>query len=255
MKDIRDEVLAVLSAAECEGPNLRLTGQLDRKLYSDTNKVLEIAGGKWNRKAKAHVFAEDASDAIEPLLLTGQYADTKSDFQQFDTPEDLAFELVRLADVCHGERVLEPSVGIGRIVSALINFETSIDCIEIDESRAAILAQLAINSVTVGDFMEERPVSGSEYDRVVMNPPFSKGQDITHVRHAYSFLKPGGRLVAITSPGWTFRNDRKHAEFREWAKEVGAEVHNVPEGAFQRSGTNVRTLIVVIDKPQEQTDD
>ena len=48
-----------------------------------------------------------------------------------------------------------------------------------------------------------------EYDRIVMNPPFEAGQDIDHVRHAFQFLKDGGRLVSIMSPSPFFREDKK----------------------------------------------
>ena len=33
--------------------------QLDRNDYVKVNKALEALGGKWNRKAKAHLFDED----------------------------------------------------------------------------------------------------------------------------------------------------------------------------------------------------
>ncbi len=52
---VEDDVLAVLSRAETNGNALVLIGQLDRLMYERTNKVLEAAGGKWNRKAKAHM--------------------------------------------------------------------------------------------------------------------------------------------------------------------------------------------------------
>lgn len=38
---IQTDVLAVLSAAQTDGCNVVLMGQLDRKLYERTNKVLE----------------------------------------------------------------------------------------------------------------------------------------------------------------------------------------------------------------------
>ena len=53
---IDDDVLAVLSRSTVVGSSLVIPDQLDRKLYVKTNKVLEAAGGKWNRKARAHVF-------------------------------------------------------------------------------------------------------------------------------------------------------------------------------------------------------
>ena len=69
---VDNAVLAVLSVAATEGNQLFLTGQLDRKLYEKTNKVLESAGGKWNPKAKAHVFESDAADRIDQIIVSGE---------------------------------------------------------------------------------------------------------------------------------------------------------------------------------------
>jgi len=59
-------------------------------------------------------------------------------------------------------------------------------------------------------------------------------------------------VVAVTSPGWTFRADRRHVEFRDWftRQERGrmAEKHELPSGTFDESGTNVRALLLAIKK-------
>lgn len=101
--------------------------------------------------------------------------------------------------------------------------------------------------------VEKRGV-GSGYDRILMNPPFSDGRDITHVRHAYSLLKPGGRLVAIMGEG-AFTASRKQAEeFRAWLDAVGGTEEKLPEGTFLdpslpvNTGANAR--MVVIEKPE-----
>ncbi|EDR2800677.1 SAM-dependent methyltransferase, partial [Salmonella enterica subsp. enterica serovar Havana] len=52
---ISTEVLNVLSRCRAEGNFLFLADQLDRSIYVKTNKVLEAAGGKWNRKEQAHI--------------------------------------------------------------------------------------------------------------------------------------------------------------------------------------------------------
>ncbi|HHK0428589.1 TPA: methyltransferase, partial [Pseudomonas aeruginosa] len=75
------------------------------------------------------------------------------------------------------------------------------------------------------DFME---VSGKQYDRIVMNPPFSKGRDIQHVQHAYSLLKPGGRLVAIMSEGAFFQSNKAAENFRAWLDGLGATSERLP---------------------------
>ena len=48
-----------------------------------------------------------------------------------------------------------------------------------------------------------------KYDKIIMNPPFENGQDIDHIRHAYSLLNDGGRVVCIMSEGTFYRNDKK----------------------------------------------
>lgn len=247
---ISTDVLAVLSSAILDGSYLKLVGQLDRKLYTDTNKVLEAAGGKWNRKAGAHIFDGDASETIEPILLTGEYRRTKQDFGQFDTPKSLARQVAELAGIGPGMTVLEPSAGVGRLVQAAIDKGAStIFAYEIDQARIDALWKFAgTPTVIVGhtDFLAIDPTP--VYDRVLMNPPFAKQADIEHVLYAFKFLKPGGRLVAIMSNGAQFRQDKKAAGFRGFVAEHDGYFLPVDHGAFKESGTMVQTCIVVIDK-------
>lgn len=243
MPQISQEVLKVLDAATIDGALLTLNGNLDRKLYVETNKVIEAAGGKWDRKAKAHVFDGLAIDAIEPIILTGEYARTKQDFGQFDTPEQLAEQAVDLADVRAGMAVLEPSAGIGRIASAIRHAGAFVTCWEIDSKRAEKLDGVA-HSLNVGDFLSLTPTE--TFDRVVMNPPFAKQDDIRHVLHAYRFLVPGGRLVAIMSNSVMFRENKLTADFRDFVGARGGTMKALPEGSFKPSGTGVNTCIVTI---------
>ncbi|MER0728890.1 PLxRFG domain-containing protein [Pseudomonas aeruginosa] len=93
----------------------------------------------------------------------------------------------------------------------------------------------------------------SGYDRIVMNPPFSKGRDIQHVQHAYSLLKPGGRLVAIMGEGAFFQSNKAAENFRAWLDGLGATSERLPEGSFMDPAlpvnTGVNARMVVIDKP------
>lgn len=95
-----------------------------------------------------------------------------------------------------------------------------------------------------------------QFDRIVMNPPFERGQDMDHVRHAFDLLKPGGRLVAIMSEGSFGRGDKKATGFREWLDEQKRKVEKLPEGSFtgkdSQRQTGVATRVVVIDKPVEE---
>lgn len=110
------------------------------------------------------------------------------------------------------------------------------------------------------DFMDLSPaewdLEGDKADVIVMNPPFERGQDMEHVRHAVNrFLVPGGWLGALMSPSFSFKQDRQATTFRQWLDTLvsaGGSVLRIklPEGSFKSSGTNVSTMMVVIQKPE-----
>ncbi|WP_210213566.1 methyltransferase [Mesorhizobium sp. M2A.F.Ca.ET.039.01.1.1] len=208
--------------------------------------MLTAAGGKWNKKAGAHLFEGDAAEAIEPILLTGTYQRTKQDFGQFDTPPDLAERIVAMAGIKHGMGVIEPSAGLGNIASEVLDAGGEVMCIEIDAKRVEALKRRGFRSIIHADFLSLHGLS--PHDRVVMNPPFAKQADIDHVLHAAKFLKPGGRLVGIMSQSVLYRSDRKATAFRDQVAAWGGEFEELPAGAFKSAGTMVRACIVSFDR-------
>lgn len=242
---IERDVMAVLSVAEVSGSALTLVGQLDRKLYERTNKVLEAAGGKWNRKAKAHVFDGEAAARVDQMLLTGEVVIPKDEFEFFPTPTNVVDQLLSLADIRRGMRVLEPSAGRGAIAIPCFEAGGLVDCYELMPANYKLLAaDDRLEEVNEVDFLAVEP--NPIYDRVVMNPPFSRQSDIKHVQHALRFLKPEGRLVAIMAAGVEFRQDKLATGFRALVEERGGEIERLPEGSFKDSGTGVNTVVVTI---------
>lgn len=240
-------VLEVLDRAETDGPRLVLTGTLDRKLYTATAKVLELAGGKWNRSAKAHLFDGDAADAIEQVLLTGEIVSIKQQLGYFPTPAGIVQQLIDLADLKPGMQVLEPSAGRGAIAGPIAALGCHVDCIDIQRDNVLAISNQNIGrDLAVADFLTVDPTES--YDRVVMNPPFTRQDDIRHVLHAWKFLKPGGRLVAVMSNGVTFRSTPLTLQFWALKESQYGEIHPLPEGSFKESGTGVNTVIAVIPK-------
>lgn len=215
--------------------------QLDRKLYEATNKVLDALGGKWNRSAKAHVFAEPCEERIEGAIESGEYT-RPSDMGWFPTPHDLASRIVKMASIEAGMTVLEPSAGTGAIAAFALAHGGDVYAVEIDKDRQQALDGFPGLQVFRGDFMDYAP--GIQFDRVVMNPPFAKRADIIHTLRAFSLLKPGGRLVAIMSAGVEFREDALAQKFREQC----ATIERLPDESFKQSGTSVRTVVVTMEK-------
>jgi predicted RNA methylase len=243
---IEPVIIDILDRGRSEGEVYYLPqGQLDRKVYERVNKVLELAGGKWNRKCGGHVFADPASDALEPIFLNGQIADLRREFQVFETPQDLAADIVARAAVEHGHGVLEPSAGSGRIAAEAKRAGGQVACVEIRPEAIAGLREQGFASVIEADFLAlPTGPPGPLFDRVVMNPPFAKGADAKHVLHALKFLRPGGRLVSVMAGSAPYRTAGAYRHLHQVLGDLIHKFSPLPEGAFRDAGTDVNTCLL-----------
>lgn len=251
MPQVSNEVRAVLAEATIGAEGVKLNGTLDRPLYQAVDKVLKAAGGKWNRKAGLHVFDGDPTDFLQPIIDTGEYRNLRSDLGQFDTPDALAADLVATADIRQGMLCLEPSIGVGNLAAAMIAAGGFVDGCEVDMGRVRTLVERGIlpsDRILVADFLDTTP--HPIYDRVVMNPPFAKKEDMRHVLHALKFLKPGGKLVSVMAAGVTFRTDMETSSFLATISRLGGSIEELPENSFKSSGTGVRTCVVRVSVPE-----
>lgn len=237
------DTLAVLGCATLNGHALHLEANLDRRAYAKVAKVIELVGGRWDRKAGAHLFDDvTAQDALEQVLLTGQVVDERQELGAFYTPPHVAAQVIAAADLKPGLTVLEPSAGRGALAAPAHLMGCCVDCVEIDPKSVHLLCSIPFRRVVPGDFLAMRPKLA--YDRVVMNPPFARQQDVAHVRHAARFLKPGGRLVAITSAGVLFRTDRRTEQLKRLVAAGHGTAAALPDDSFKSAGTLVRTALV-----------
>lgn len=182
--------------------------------------------------------------------------------QLFPTPQELARRMVdALGGVCGvaGKRVLEPSAGTGNLIRAIYGAATGADCvrivaIEVNNGLVKVLQEQRSKTLNANeknfeihqaDFMTCGEELG-KFDCVIMNPPFVNQQDIDHVTHALTFLKEGGRLVAIMSAGVIFRQDRKATTFRALIDGMGGTIEELPDDSFKEYGTSVRTVLVEV---------
>lgn len=221
--------------------------QLERKLYQEVAKSLELIGGKWKGgKIMGFVFNEDPTKLLAEIANGGK-RNLKKEFQFFATPENLANELVYLADLKNHDTVLEPSAGQGAIIKAINNVcEVKPDCYELMELNTVILNKTDLNFNLIGeDFFKNE---GKTYSKIIANPPFTKNQDIDHLKEMYECLSRGGRLVCITSESWVNGSQKKQIDFKKWLKKLDAEIIEIEKGAFKESGTMVGGRIIVINK-------
>jgi|Laugrespbdmm15sd_2_1035082.scaffolds.fasta_scaffold30137_2 predicted RNA methylase len=246
------EVRAVLETCTFDGHEVRMP-KMERKLYEEINKVLTNAGGEWKRGRQAHVFKEDPREKLGLVLDTGRSIDEQKLYQAFYTPSSLVNLVVdeTRGGRLDGVRVLEPSAGAGAIADVLRDRGAEVVCVELNPEAVAVLRAKG-HHVIEGDFLQQTVSDlGGPFDCVVMNPPFTRDQDILHVRQAYAMLNPGGNLGAIMSPGWTdVSRTATRTTFRNWVtNHEGRSITKIPEGTFKESGTNIRTVLLTLTKP------
>ncbi len=145
-------------------------------------------------KVDAVKFDYNPREVLAHLICSGCLPDKRS-YQFYPTPADLADEVVGMAQIEDGHSVLEPSAGQGGLADK-VGDPGRVFCIELSQLHAEILSSKGYQ-VERGDFIKLAASHYNQFDRVIMNPPFSEGRALHHIEEAIKCLKPGGRLVAV----------------------------------------------------------
>ena len=291
LRDI-ERAFSVLDGKEMPAAYAGIVGQLDGIRYSTPRPV--VIESDWVRirvfkNGNAHLwFTRDDLVRKVNRLLADYYGETIGEGSEvcdvsdlgpsyhltparnlgfYETNEETAARLLDRVGLAYltkenpGLRVLEPSAGMGALADA-VRKECGVrsHCVEVDAGRAAILRSKGYTT-TQADFLTLKPtdIPGGLFDVVVMNPPFDRGRDCDHVRHALQFLKPGGRLVAIMSASAEISEDSRRASFRAHLLKVCEDpgkwwsdrlFQDLPEGSFAHAGTMVNTVTLSARKRQ-----
>ncbi len=150
--------------------------------------------------------------------------------------------MIQYADIQKNDIILEPSAGSGHIADLIREKypDNRLDAVEFNYSLSQILEKKGHN-VIADDFLNVNLKENDNndsiivegYDKIIMNPPFERNQDIEHVLHAFSLLKPGGKVVAIMSEHPFFASDKKSQKFREWLENQEESFSKkLPSGSF-----------------------
>jgi protein-L-isoaspartate O-methyltransferase len=208
------------------------------KPYYETPQALAL----WALIGKKTPEQEQA-DQLRRLIQNLQFSNIPGYF--VTQPAEIE-RMIQYARIQPEDNVLEPEAGSGAIADAVRPLCASVTTYEVNYSLAEILS-LKGYAGERADFLEVEPKA--IFDRVLMNPPFEKMQDIDHVLHAFKFLKPFGRLVSIMGAGVFYNSTKKAVAFRSWLNELGGDIYDVEAGAFKKSGTGVSSKIIVLDTP------
>ncbi len=195
---------------------------------------------------------QEKADRIAQLVRDLQFSKIPG---YFPTPPAVIELMLDYAQIEAHHTILEPSAGAGHIIDAIVARHGDgplIAALEINPSLCEILQAKGFDARPI-DFIEDSLgksfMEGHDiFDRVLMNPPFEKLQDIDHVQAAFERLKSGGRLISVMSPSPFFRDTKKAVAFRDWLSKAGGEVIELPEGSFKEAGTGVSSRLIVVDK-------
>lgn len=132
-------------------------------------------------------------DAINEIIASGVVPDKKT-YQFYPTPTSVAEVVIEMADIKFSDRCLEPSAGQGALADMMKEKSSHVTCVEISKLHSTILKTKGF-FVFNADFIQWK--AHDIYDKIVMNPPFSEGRWLAHVKHALTMLADNGVLVAI----------------------------------------------------------
>lgn len=212
--------------------------------YNEIKTLLINAGAKYRKNT--FIFKTDAAPIVDKLL-GGSKVNIKQQFQQFYTPDLLGVMAVkRFKKLNKNSEWFEPSAGSGKLADKLNAVSAHGHCVELDESNVQTLLAKGY-SVSHCDFMKYE--DAKQYDAILANPPFTKNQDIDHIKKMYEqHLKDGGELVSFASASWLSGGTKKQVEFRSFLESVNAHITEIEAGAFKESGTNIKTCLIYIEK-------
>ncbi len=195
----------------------------------------------------------DGYNTTEAETAPGYHVTPAKNFGAFNTSPELAKRVANFADIGKGQTVLEPSAGTGELAKAARAMGADVRCMEIQPGLAHELAKVHGFPTWQGDFLKATPADLGQFDVVLMNPPFDRGRDCDHVRHAWQFVKPGGKLVAIMSARAEYGEDSRHKALHKLI--AGAQScygcepwHDLPPGSFAHAGTQVNTVALTLRK-------
>jgi hypothetical protein len=236
----------VLSQCSVEENVVKLPQQqLERSLYLEVAKSLQLIGGKWKGgKVQGFVFQEDPTELLEQIA-NGDKRNLKKEFQFFGTPSNLADRLVELSEIENDMSILEPSAGQGAIIKAINRKLPNkiVDCYELMDINRTFLSKIETSNLIGDDFLIE---CDTKYDRIIANPPFSKNQDIEHIYKMYDCLNDSGIIVSVASKHWQFSSNKKESDFKNWLG--SSEIIDIEAGEFKESGTMISACIIKIRK-------
>ena len=246
---ISADVLSELRLLVVDGNRLRLPQQ-PLQHYAKIKQLLMAAFARYNRGGYFEFTKGIDAGEVLAKLSEGEAVSTRQSTQFFATPAGLARTVIEAACITPGMRVLEPSAGRGALATLARDAGGIVTAVEVWDVNAMELRRLGFNTIE-DDFLRLGPADLGSFHAIVANPPFTRNSDVYHVTHMWRLLAPGGRISAVMSPAWQTSKDAVCIAFRRLVAAHATQVDDVPANTFSASGTNIRTVHVVLGKSHD----
>lgn len=200
-RPIPTAVLDLLSDGRREGRRFSFYWNTDKTTpaYAEACDVLASLGGI--EVGSQFLFTYDFHDVLSEVCFSGVIPDQRV-HQFYPTPRPIAAHVVEAAAIEDHMTVLEPSAGQGNIADLLPKDRTTL--VEVAPLNCRVLKAKGYPNIVQEDFLKWHP--GRRFDRIVMNPPFTKQQWRRHLEHASDLLAAEGRIVAVLPVGASKRD-------------------------------------------------
>ncbi|KUM26698.1 methylase [Mesorhizobium loti] len=238
-------------------------------VWKDAYEALEVAQVQFLLRYGPAILSRSSSlqaalammKRIAELVPTHtRRSDESQALQQLSTPLPLAFATARAAAISSSDLVLEPSAGTGLLAVHAEIARASLVLNELAATRADLLGLLFARPVARHDaaHIDDHLDAGLEPSVVLMNPPFTVGAYVDghvtdaawrHLSSAFSRLRAGGRLVAITGTGLSPENPKWRSGFERLQQQGRVVFTAAIDGrVYARHGTTSETRLTIIDK-------
>lgn len=208
-----------------------------RQKLNEASKILEAIGmvqvdlegyGGFAFKSDFDFF-----EVQRELIIRGHMPEKQS-HQYYPTQDELGDRVVDWCDIQPEHSKCEPSAGQGHLADKM---GADVTCVELSPIHCAILRAKG-HEVHQGDFLQWAE-KGVKFDRICMNPPFTKSQAETHFYAAVGCLNESGVLVAVLPASLknTLHVDNATVSYTD-------EI----EGQFKSVGTDVKVILVKVVK-------